>query len=186
MSLELSLAYLTASCLFSSLLFILDLAKHPRMNGFDNILFRSQVQSKSFDHGRMMNRHSANVDHPGPARLEPLYSPLDDSRHDIRLVTISPDLTNGFVSVKMQTVHGQVPYRCLSYRWGQPQPDAEILVNNVPVRVRKNLYDFLHTMRGSVMSLYGSMHCASTKQITLRRDIKCRRWARSTRMLRRY
>jgi hypothetical protein len=76
-----------------------------------------------------------------------LYAPLDDSRSAVRIITILPELSDGFVQTSLQQVYLPARYICLSYCWGEPQQGSEILVNNIPVRVRSNLHNFLASAR---------------------------------------
>ncbi|RDI88732.1 hypothetical protein Vi05172_g1403 [Venturia inaequalis] len=80
------------------------------------------------------------------------YQSLDLSTlsHQIRLLqfTSSSPLN---ISCTMQTVdlHPQPLYWALSYTWGPPEPTMEIMVNDEPMRIRENLYQFLSTWRNT-------------------------------------
>ncbi|PVH92529.1 heterokaryon incompatibility, partial [Periconia macrospinosa] len=50
--------------------------------------------------------------------------------------------------------HGN--YRCLSYTWGEPGDEFDIIVNDQPFRIRRNLHDFLLVAR-SKSHLSGSL-----------------------------
>lgn len=82
------------------------------------------------------------------------HQPLDHSIQAIRLVQILPELSsNALIQCKMRSVTTDTPYICLSYRWGNPSPNQQILVNNQPFVVRQNLFDFLNMIRGQGLAL---------------------------------
>lgn len=53
----------------------------------------------------------------------------------------------------MKTATIDVPYLCLSYRWGDPTPNQMILINDQPFMVRQNLFDFLNMIRATQEAL---------------------------------
>ncbi|KAF2114171.1 heterokaryon incompatibility protein-domain-containing protein [Lophiotrema nucula] len=75
------------------------------------------------------------------------YEPLDDSPDAMRVLEVEPDLLDGKISVTLR--HERLPtrYRCLSYVWGEDPSDHEILLNGEPIRIRRNLFEFLCTAR---------------------------------------
>jgi hypothetical protein len=76
------------------------------------------------------------------------HDPLDHTKRSIRLVQILPSLSfNQRIQCNISHTTTDATYQCLSYRWGDPIPEHEILVNGKPFRVRQNLFDFLNLMR---------------------------------------
>lgn len=75
--------------------------------------------------------------------------PLDHSQASLRLLKVLPDLsTDGYIQCAIiQTTVERETYSCLSYRWGEPLPTRNILVEGGTVSVRENLFDFLNTYR---------------------------------------
>lgn len=76
------------------------------------------------------------------------YQPLNLNKATIRLVQILPDLSSDGL-VQCQICHNTLEalYTCLSYRWGTPDPNGLILINDKLFRVRQNLLDFLYMAR---------------------------------------
>ena len=76
------------------------------------------------------------------------YQPLDLKKAAIRLVRLLPDLSSrGLIQCEITHDTIEASYICLSYRWGAPEPNGLILINNKLFRVRQNLLDFLHMAR---------------------------------------
>ncbi|CAN9179355.1 unnamed protein product [Alternaria sp. RS040] len=81
------------------------------------------------------------------------HQPLDHSKPSIRLVhllsTLSPrnqiqcSITHATVGAK---------YTCLSYRWGDPSPSQDVLIDGKVFTVRQNLFEFLVTAREKAAS----------------------------------
>lgn len=72
------------------------------------------------------------------------HRPLDLTKAEIRLLRIG--------SIETNEVHGFLhhfdvdsapPYQALSYAWGPPEPTKLIWVDDQPLRIRQNLYEFL-------------------------------------------
>jgi hypothetical protein len=78
------------------------------------------------------------------------YQPLNLNKASIRLVRILPDLSpKGLVQCWICHNTLEALYTCLSYRWGAPDPNGLILINDKQFCVRRNLLDFLHMARES-------------------------------------
>ncbi|KAF2826945.1 HET-domain-containing protein, partial [Ophiobolus disseminans] len=76
------------------------------------------------------------------------HEPLDHTTKAIRLVEILPDLSPELlIQCTMRYATVNVLYICLSYRWGAPSPNQQVLVNGKPHIVRQNLFDFLNMIR---------------------------------------
>jgi hypothetical protein len=100
--------------------------------------------------------------------MEYQHTPLNHERPSIRLVQVLPILSaNSLVQCKIsqhilpvrmpdqptenigggdgrQEYYDDMPsYMCLSYAWGSPEEQIDILVDGKPFYVRRNLYDFL-------------------------------------------
>jgi hypothetical protein len=84
-------------------------------------------------------------------RLPFEYQPLERPSM-IRLIEVHSDRIDGLIDVSMR--HFDLPqqpetstdgpnYKCLSYTWGEPSEDHEILVNGKITHVRQNLFEFL-------------------------------------------
>lgn len=90
------------------------------------------------------------------SRPEPFHHQrLDHRKSSIRLIKILPGLTaNGMLrcEVTHTTTGSQIVYRCLSYQWGEPDAATlnQIELNGAPFTIRKNLYDFLQTLRSNI------------------------------------
>jgi hypothetical protein len=76
------------------------------------------------------------------------YSPLDESRGEIRLLLYSPNVDN--VEIPCKLIHCSIndapSYMALSYTWGPPQPAHQIFVNEKRFSVRSNLWHFLNSL----------------------------------------
>ncbi|KZM22954.1 hypothetical protein ST47_g5906 [Ascochyta rabiei] len=76
------------------------------------------------------------------------HSPLDHNKSSIRLIEILPSLSReGHIQCTISHHTIEASYDCLSYRWGDPLPEAKILVNGQPFSARWNLFDFLDVER---------------------------------------
>jgi hypothetical protein len=76
------------------------------------------------------------------------YTALDHTRPSIRLLHILKS-TTPHEQIQCQLRHGTIgdTYVCLSYVWGETEADRLILINNRPVKIRENLWQFLHSAR---------------------------------------
>jgi hypothetical protein len=73
------------------------------------------------------------------------YSPLDHSRHSIRLLRVLPELSKkGYVQCEVRHSTIDSEYTCLSYVWGDPSHNW-IEINGQPHSVRDNLLSFLQS-----------------------------------------
>jgi hypothetical protein len=75
----------------------------------------------------------------------PIYESLNDNLRSLRLIEVLPPSHDNLVRIHMRQVQTPVKYRCLSYTWGDATKEYQILVNGLPVYVRRNLYMFLRT-----------------------------------------
>ena len=84
------------------------------------------------------------------------YTPLSDS-NDIRLLRVhSGDPADEILcDLVVANLSSHPPYLALSYTWGDPAgPKAVILLNEVPVKVQKNLHEALQALRLPDASFY--------------------------------
>jgi hypothetical protein len=79
------------------------------------------------------------------------YQPLDDPSKELRLLQVSSERNDDCIQVHMWNCIAQEiasigypDYLCLSYTWGNSTETYEIRVNGHPLRVRRNLYEFLN------------------------------------------
>jgi hypothetical protein len=76
------------------------------------------------------------------------YSPLlrPDS---LRLLKVQPDLdkATGNICIKLREARKEIPYRCLSYVWGDQTERFAILANGCKMLIGKSLYEFLDLAR---------------------------------------
>ena len=82
------------------------------------------------------------------ARENFIHEPLDFKPGHIRLLKILPGLPGSILRCKIW--QDQIRYQfhtCLSYYWGPPDPENQIIVNNRLFNVRKNLHNFLMAAR---------------------------------------
>ncbi|KAH7401032.1 heterokaryon incompatibility protein-domain-containing protein [Phaeosphaeria sp. MPI-PUGE-AT-0046c] len=61
----------------------------------------------------------------------------------LRLLKVQPGTDNGLVKVKLWEATEAVPYRCLSYMWGDQTERYPIVLNGKAATVGRNLLDFL-------------------------------------------
>ncbi|KNG48277.1 hypothetical protein DDE82_005396 [Stemphylium lycopersici] len=76
------------------------------------------------------------------------HEPLDYRNGSIRLLRILPQLSHtGLIQCEIwhDSVHAK--YDCLSYVWGSEAIQHQILINRRPMRVRENLWNFMHAAR---------------------------------------
>jgi hypothetical protein len=104
-----------------------------------SLIQRSPIQHSSVHHGTL--------------RVSPRtlfkHKPLNHYQPTMRLVTVSPDLsTEGYIQCSIHHTTTNAHYSCLSYTWGEPEPKQLLLINGRKFHVRKNLFDFLETIRG--------------------------------------
>jgi hypothetical protein len=77
-----------------------------------------------------------------------MHEPLDHTKPSIRLLNVERDLSpDGLIQCTLFRSKIDSRYNCLSYAWGEPAPFYNILVNGKVLRVRQNLFDFLHEVR---------------------------------------
>jgi hypothetical protein len=76
------------------------------------------------------------------------HNPLSYSNGSIRLVQILPSLSaEQIVQCEISHTTTDASYECLSYRWGELNPEHDILLNGKLFKVRQNLFEFLEHMR---------------------------------------
>jgi hypothetical protein len=85
---------------------------------------------------------------PNPAGDPFVHEPIQLNTASIRLVDILPPHTNGTIrcSVRHTQISGplvKTAYTCLSYAWGPPATTHTILMNEKPMKVGHNLWEFL-------------------------------------------
>ena len=79
-----------------------------------------------------------------------LYTPLDKSQAEIRLIRLQPTIIENTIFVTMEKVslHNlKVKYYALSYTWGSPTDTVEIIVNGFPFRATSNLASFFRNLQ---------------------------------------
>jgi hypothetical protein len=80
----------------------------------------------------------------------PLYDKLDQSRQEIRLLTLEPGARGQGIVCNLSPVslldHG-ISYEALSYCWGNPNDRREISISGTVMRVTTNLYAALQYLR---------------------------------------
>ena len=76
-----------------------------------------------------------------------LYIPLGEGRREIRVVTIASrpgrSLRCKFRIFQLRDQSTALRYTALSYVWGSEDATEEIVVNDIPLRIRRNLYNAL-------------------------------------------
>ncbi len=98
----------------------------------------------------------------------PIYSPLDARKREIRVLSISKELSDGNLvdcSLEIVSLDNKPNFTVLSYCWGAHEPEGSICVNGVPWSVTPNLAAALRHLRTSktpTKSPSGSMLYAST------------------------
>jgi hypothetical protein len=82
-----------------------------------------------------------------------IYTPLDPSKAQIRLVTLQPassrkDVVRCTLSISSLDEPGRSPvYEALSYEWGLPKSESFIVLDGRRTQVRENLYQALLHLR---------------------------------------
>ncbi len=80
-----------------------------------------------------------------------LYEPLLTSSRQLRLIILNP-CTNPEEAIRctLLKISSDSPpkYEALSYTWGDPVDDFEIIVNSITFAVRRNLWEALYHLRG--------------------------------------
>jgi hypothetical protein len=78
------------------------------------------------------------------------HAPLDLANpNTIRLIEVLPPLAaDGTIQCRLTHTTTDAQYSCLSYVWGAEDADHTILINNLPFKVRKNLWEFLSKASG--------------------------------------
>ncbi|KAF2197354.1 hypothetical protein GQ43DRAFT_403245, partial [Delitschia confertaspora ATCC 74209] len=83
------------------------------------------------------------------------YPPLCRSKNEIRLLILLPNNGNGALKnvPSCKIFRADLPRKpkfiALSYVWGDPNEQRTILLGNYPVRVTRNLYEAMMTLRSS-------------------------------------
>lgn len=77
-----------------------------------------------------------------------MYAPLP-SLTSTRLLKIFPGdpSDNIIASLEEVDLESRPDYECLSYTWGTSTDESSILIDNITVAIRRNLYSFLHKLR---------------------------------------
>lgn len=80
------------------------------------------------------------------------YSPLNTERHEIRLLEIlQDDWTEPLrCRLRIASLDDQLPYKTLSYVWGQSDPKCDIRVDDCVVSVNPNLFDAIRRLRAHI------------------------------------
>jgi hypothetical protein len=79
-----------------------------------------------------------------PPVEEFVHKPLDLSQSNVRLLRILPGRQKDPIRCTLRHVsRSKHEYVCLSYTWGEAQPNHRILVNQKSFEVRHNLWHFL-------------------------------------------
>lgn len=84
-----------------------------------------------------------------PQKQPALYNTLDSNEHIIRLIRVhrQPDEPTSVVfSLEEHQIDGAPEYTAISYMWGPDTEGGSIELDGHMIRVRQNLYDFLHTV----------------------------------------
>lgn len=86
------------------------------------------------------------------------HAPLDLRKSSIRLIRVLPLDDSGIVqcTISLATIDAQ--YTCLSYVWGRAEETHMIHINGQPFQVRRNLWEFLHTVADQSTATIGSDH----------------------------
>lgn len=83
-------------------------------------------------------------------RYRSLYGPILKPSGEIRLVVLHPiDNPRNTISCDLVRVslNDEIRFEALSYEWGEPGDERDIIVNNVAVPVRRNLWEALYHLR---------------------------------------
>lgn len=88
-----------------------------------------------------------------PQKRDPtLYNPLLTSSRQFRLLILEPCINPGEVircNLISESLDSDLHYEAVSYTWGEPVNEAEIIVNFVALPVRKNLWEALRHLRAT-------------------------------------
>jgi hypothetical protein len=107
-------------------------------------------------------------------REQLLYEPLLTSSRQLRLLFLEP-CTDHKQSIRCNLVttslNSDPKYEALSYTWGEPVDESDIIVNSITLPVRRNLWDALYHLRGAeVRTLWIDAICINQKNIPERND----------------
>ncbi|PMD52529.1 HET-domain-containing protein [Hyaloscypha bicolor E] len=104
----------------------------------------------------LKERHIFNIvesDDQRPQKRDPtLYNPLLTSSRQFRLLILEPCINPGEVircNLISESLDSDLHYEAVSYTWGEPVNEAEIIVNFVALPVRKNLWEALRHLRAT-------------------------------------
>ncbi|PMD21171.1 HET-domain-containing protein, partial [Hyaloscypha hepaticicola] len=103
-----------------------------------------------------------------------LYEPLLTSSRQLRLLILNP-CTNPKEAIRCTLVKISLDsppkYEALSYTWGEPVDDFEIIVNSVTFAVRRNLWEALYHLRGgNSRALWIDAVCINQNNISERNE----------------
>ena len=103
-----------------------------------------------------------------------LYEPLLTSTRQLRLLLLEP-YRNPKEAIRCNLVTTSLDsdpkYEALSYTWGEPVDDFEIIVNSVTFAVRRNLWQALYHLRGAESrTLWIDALCINQKNIPERNE----------------
>jgi hypothetical protein len=93
-----------------------------------------------------MDSFSLDTWYPGTI-LPFSHDPLDRTKASIRLLRVLPTLLRGFLQCEITNESIHTDFSCLSYTWGESMAEYQILVNEKPFCVRRNLLEFLEVAR---------------------------------------
>lgn len=82
-----------------------------------------------------------------------IYKPLSQSSRDIRLILLHPCLNpreDIRCNLIQTSLNSRPKFEALSYTWGEPGIEEIITVDGAELRVRRNLFDALHHLRGTL------------------------------------
>jgi hypothetical protein len=103
-----------------------------------------------------------------------LYEPLLTSSHQLRLLILQPCTNHGEAircNLFKTSFDYELKYEALSYTWGEPVNEAEIIVNSITLPVRKNLWEALCNLRGArPRTLWIDAVCINQDDIPERND----------------
>jgi hypothetical protein len=77
------------------------------------------------------------------------YAPLDESRHEIRVLDLQPGNFDDDIKCRLRHVRlaNTLEFSALSYTWGDPKVQRPIIVDGDTIQVRINLFHALQYMR---------------------------------------
>jgi hypothetical protein len=83
------------------------------------------------------------------------HQALDTSTQQIRLIKLRPGKhRQPQCDIAVFELSSAPPFVALSYTWGPPSPQFDLLVNDEPIRIRENLFQFLQTYRATECNDY--------------------------------